>query len=91
MSPKKPLSDFVEHGSDQHAALLGLVKEPSSPTGYRLSDGTAFGPQATQGYLDEVLRQKISTLKSGQPEYPQSQDPSKPGFAPSLWVPVDMP
>lgn len=91
MNTPKRGPDYVEHGSEKHAALLGLIPDPKSPSKYRLADGTAFGPQATQAYLDEVLRQKISTLESGPPAYPQTEDPTKPSYAPPLWVPVEAP
>ena len=81
--------DFIKHGSAQHAALIGLVLDKDHPLGYRLADMTMFGPQATKEFLEEVLRQKVSELKSGPPAPPQSKDPSKPNYAPPLWEPTD--
>lgn len=83
----KKITDFIAHGSEKHAAILGLIPDKNAPDGYRLADPTAFGPQATKDYVDEVLRQKIATLKAGAPPVPQSTDRSKPNFAPALWVP----
>lgn len=82
--------DYVPHGSAQHAAILGLIPDKENPSGYRLADPTAFGPQASPAYLDEVLRQKVAELKAGKPPIPQTQDPMKPHYAQPLWVPSDL-
>jgi hypothetical protein len=83
----------IEFGSKEHAYLLGLkeASKDDSPqmSGWTLMDITAFGPQATENYIKEVLRQKVSELTSGGPPTPQSADPRKPNYAPPLWVPVD--
>ncbi len=79
-------TDFVPHGSAQHAQMLGLVKDDKAPLGYRLADITMFGPQATQAFLDEVLRQKLATLKAP-PAAPQSENPREPNYAPPMWTP----
>jgi hypothetical protein len=77
----------VKHGSDEHAALLGLKKADKDDglqiDGWTLVDVTAFGPQATENYIREVLRQKVSELKAGPPEVPPN--------APEIWWPVDDP
>ena len=83
--------DYVPHGSPEHAALLGLVPDKTNPTGYRLADPTAWGPQATSAFLEEILRQKVNSLLQGAPPTPQIKDPRKPGYAPPLWVPQDLP
>jgi hypothetical protein len=88
---EKQNRDHIAHGSDQHAAVLGLIPDKTNELGYRLIDPTLFGPQATQGYLNEVLRQKVATLKAGIPPIPQSKSPDKPNYAPALWVPDDTP
>ena len=80
-------TDYIAHGSEGHAAILGLIPDKAAPDGYRLADPTAFGPQATQSYIDEVLRQKVTTLKAGAPPMPQSIDPRKPNYAPAMFVP----
>lgn len=64
--------DFVEHGSKEHAALLGLIPDDKSELGYRLADMTAYGPQASPEYMKEVLRQKVSELKGAKPSVPTS-------------------
>ena len=71
-------ADFIPHGGPQHAAILGLIPDKNSELGYRLADPTAFGPQASEAYLGEVLRQKVATLKAGAPPMPQSQDRTLP-------------
>ena len=64
-------TDYIPHGSDIHAGILGLRKATADDAlerdGWTLIDMTAFGPQATENYLREVLRQKVSTLKAGNP------------------------
>jgi len=79
----------VEFGSDQHAGLLGLKKasEDDVPQldGWALIDVTVHGPAARPEYLREVLRQKVSTLQSGPPPTPQSEDPLADNYAPPMW------
>jgi hypothetical protein len=57
----------IEHGAAEHAALLGLRKATQEDAiqldGWTLVDMTIFGPQVTDAYLREVLRQKVSELK----------------------------
>lgn len=81
----------VKFGSPEHAALLGLRKAAETDSlkleGWTLVDMTAFGPQATETFLMETLRQKVSVYKSGGPKLPQSTDPLKPNYAPPLWKP----
>ena len=88
-------TDYVEHGSEQHAAVLLLrparegdayVQEDSQGRKWTLVDTTAFGPQATEAYLREVLRQKVSELDAPMPEI-QSEDPLAPGYRPPMWQP----
>jgi hypothetical protein len=85
--------DYVEYGSDRHADLLGLRKATEDDKlvkdGWTLADMTMFGPQATDDYMREVLRQKISELTTAPPA-PQSADMRKPGFAPPMWRPSPM-
>ena len=76
--------DYIEPGSDEHAALLGLVKDEKA--GWRLADVTAFGPSASERYLAEVLRQKLAELSAKPPEF-QTADSRKPNYAPPLWTP----
>ena len=87
-------ADFIPHGSDKHAAFLGLVPaEPgddehityTSPRGdtYRLEDEIMqflHYPNPEQA-ARSTLRQKVNVLES-KPEVPED--------APSLWRPVDI-
>lgn len=77
------MRDYIEFGSPAHADLLGLRKATSDDgvqlEGWTLQDMTAFGPQATENYVREVLRQKVSELKAGKPTPPKN--------APSMWRP----
>ena len=57
--------DYVERGSERHAAILGLIADPESPLKWRLADPTQFGPNATPAYLTEALRQKVSSCSAG--------------------------
>jgi hypothetical protein len=84
--------DYVELGSDQHAAIIGLVPATERSTytltdkqgrEWTLADTTAWGPQATETFIKEVLRQKVSTLDTD-PIPPQSEDRFAPGYAPSI-------
>ena len=83
--------DYVPHGSDQHAGYLGLRKaekddEPQRD-GWALADMTMWGPNATDKFLAQMLRQKVNELHSKAPET-QSEDPLAPGYAPPIWRPV---
>ena len=82
--------DYVKHGSDRHAALLGLKKaqDGDAPAlkGYALEDITQYGPAASEKYLEAVLRQKVNELTTPMPAV-QSDDPSKPHYAPPMFVP----
>jgi hypothetical protein len=96
--PKEHPPDYVEHGSDRHAALLGLVEvdgevsdefivytSPDSGRMFRLEDQiTAFMhyPDPMQ-VARLVLRQKVSELEAGVPPVPKN--------APDLWVPAFVP
>lgn len=84
--------DYVEPGSERHAAIIGLVpaqegcefvREDKQARRWTLADTTAWGPQATAAFLGEVLRQKVSTLDTP-PVMPQSKNRNKPGYAPPL-------
>jgi len=95
MAKKQPTNpDYIAHGSDRHAAFLGLVKaeegdEPQQD-GWTLADITMYGPSARPEYLKRVLAQKVSELTTLPPET-QSENPLAPNFAPPMWVPSDEP
>ena len=86
-------ADFIKHGSPEHATFMGLVPaEEDDPLGYegwQLVDRTMFGPHARPEYLAEVLRQKVSSLKSSIPVI-QSDDPRKPHYAPPMIIPQEL-
>ena len=86
-------ADYIEHGSDRHATFMGLVPaEEDDPFGHeswKLVDRTIFGPNARPEFLAEVLRQKVSSLKSPIPVM-QSDDPRKPHYAPKMIIPREL-
>jgi hypothetical protein len=91
MTKRKRNPDYVEHGSDRHAGLLGLRKaqkddEPQLD-GWALADMTMWGPTATDKFLMQMLRQKVNELNSKAPTV-QSEDPFKPHYAPPIWRPT---
>jgi hypothetical protein len=79
--------DYVEHGSERHAALLGLRKAESddelSRDGWTLSDITNYPPETTEIWLKRLLRSLVNELASEPPKY-QSSDPGAPFYAPEL-------
>ena len=84
-------ADYVEHGSDEHAALLGLRKATEEDgefviDGWALEDITTYPPSVTPEFLKRVLRQKVNELTTKMP-VTQSVDPRKPHFAPVMWKP----
>lgn len=95
MAKNRPTNlDYIEHGSDRHAAFLGLVKakEDDEPQqdGWALADITMYGPSARPEYLRRVLAQKVSELTTLPPEM-QSDDPLAPHYAPPMWMPSEEP
>ena len=87
--------DYIPHGSDAHAELIGLRKAEGSEElvvdGWTLADRTAWGPQATESYIKEVLRQKVAEWKAGAPPKPQSEDQFAPNYAEKIWMPSEVP
>jgi hypothetical protein len=71
-------TDFVPHGSDQHAALLGLRKGEDGE--WVLDDPTIYGPAARPEFLEHVLRQKVAALNT---------PPEIPDNAPDMDIPPD--
>ena len=89
LASDKDRADYIEHGSEKHAVLLGLVKaEPDDESlyvvhdGYRLEDEiTAYTHHHNPAQVALLtLRQKISELKAGKP--PISTN------APPIWTPI---
>jgi len=84
-------TDYVEHGSDQHAALLGLQKAKESDKtqyeGWILADAAEYIRMDPTGRLEEyTLQQKVNELTTPLPEV-QSESPQKPHYAPLRWDP----
>jgi hypothetical protein len=84
-------TDYVEPGSDRHAAMLGLREATSEDgkliiDGWTLDDITSFPPSTTPEYLMRMLRQKVNELTATAFET-QSRSPLEPGFAPTMWRP----
>lgn len=81
-------ADYIAQGSEKHAIFLGLINAPEGETleydGYTLLDSTLYGPNVTEKYLERILAQKVNELNTPIP-VPQSKDPTKPHFAPTLW------
>jgi hypothetical protein len=84
--------DYVELGSAQHAAVIGLVpaqedssyvREDQQGRKWTLFDPTEWGPQATEVFIKEQLRKKVSTLDTD-PIPPQSEDRFAAGYAPPI-------
>jgi len=93
MATRKVPTDFIEFGSKEHADFLGLIPDKDSEFGYRLADTTAFGPQVTENFLREVLRQKVAELKSGKPKVPPGSPAlfypkESPGYDPNIPIPI---
>ena len=90
--PEEPeeQADHVEHGSDNHAAMLGLkkAKDYDKPQldGWALEDIVSWGPTTTQEFLENTLRGKVNELTIPFPIM-QSTDPLAPNFAPAMWRP----
>ena len=81
----------VLHGSDEHAAHLGLRKATEEDgdyviEGWTLDDITNYPPSVTPVYIKRILRQKVNNLISPVPVM-QSRDPREPHYAPPMWDP----
>ena len=95
MAPrKKTKSDYIAHGTDEHAALLGLTPAPEGEPlvidGWTLTDPLSFGANATELFLLRTLRSKVNELNGQMPKV-QSDDPTEPGYAPEMWRPSEEP
>lgn len=82
----KKQPDFIEFGSAEHAAFLGIKKankdDPYQCEGWTLVDITSYGPAARPEFLQAVLQQKVNEWKT---------KPQVPDRAPGLWTPTDAP
>lgn len=68
---------------------VGLVYESHDGTAYVLQDITAFGITVEAAVLKAILMQKVHEL-APTPAL-QSDDPTAPNYAPSIWVPEGVP
>jgi len=89
--------DHIEHGSNQHAQIIGLIevtsednasayitfKSPNTGRVWRLHDEVTPFMQYTNPRIvaELVLRQKVSELEAGKPSVPDN--------APSMWRPAE--
>ena len=87
--------NIVKLGSARHMTLLGLRKVTAKEKertiflqhgGYTLADRTAFGFRAKEEHLLSVLLGKVAAL-DGKPPKLQSDDPTKPHYAPKQFIP----
>jgi len=83
----------MKPGSDEHAALLGLIRAEKDYDlqfeGWRLADETAHGPNVTDRYLMNILKQHVGEL-TAEIVLPQSDDRHAPNYAPPAWRPKAM-
>ena len=92
VGPTEPVeqADYVKHGSDRHAAMLGLKKasdkDKFTSNGWAFQDPTQWGPTARDDFIQVQLEQRVSELTAPLPQY-QSSDPREPFFAPVMWRP----
>jgi len=82
--------DHIAFGSPEHAEFLGLRKATDDDEivveGWALQDITAWGPAAGRDFLRGILLQKVNVLNTPPPPG-QSEDPARPNFRPTMWVP----
>lgn len=87
-SKQPPQADYVEFGSERHAALLSLRKlEKGEETehaykGYTLVDPTAWGPNARPEFIQAQLVQRVNEFLT---------KPAAPADAPKMWTPAVQP
>jgi hypothetical protein len=85
--------DYIEPGSPEHAAYLGIRKATKGDDpelvieGYTLTDPYPLGVIGwSKEYRREWLRQKVSGLLTKPPEI-QSEDRQAEHYAPPMWSP----
>jgi hypothetical protein len=82
--------DYVEHGSNEHAAFLGL--RPAKKGDEIQYEGWALDgePYGVIGWTAEAklafLKGKVSGFLTKPPEV-QSENPNALGYAPEIWLP----
>jgi len=92
---KEQRADYIKHGSDEHAAHIGIrrSKKGDDPDlvieGWTLVDVSPYGVTGwTKEAKREFLRQKVSGFLTKPPEV-QSEDPQADFYAPTMWSPRD--
>jgi len=97
--PPEERADYIAPGSKEHMVFLGIHEATKdddmtySVDGgkeFALTDITIFGVNVRPEFLKAILMQKVSSFSCPAPEI-QSTDPSKPHYAPALWIPDDVP
>jgi hypothetical protein len=81
--------DFIEHGSDEHMAYLGLRKATKGDKVQFKGYAFAYAPYGVEWDEDRelrLLRSKVSGLLTKPPEI-QSENRDAPGYAPPMWLP----
>ena len=87
-------SDFVAHGSEQHARMLNIrpANGEDDPDlvhkEQTFIDFTRYGFQASDRFLKATLIQKVNEWENP-PQTPQSDDPTAPNYAPAMFDPDD--
>ena len=83
-------SGGIKHGSEAHAALLGLRKATGDDKiqheGWAFADLTQFGFNFRDEVVMDFLRQRVSELTTP-PQMPQDEDPTKPNYLQPMWTP----
>ena len=87
---KRKQSGGIGHGSEAHAALLGLRKATDDDKiqheGWAFGDLTQFGFNFRDEAVLDVLRQRVSELTT-QPPVPQDKNPNAPNYLQPMWTP----
>ena len=85
--------DFISHGSDEHAAHIGIrrAKKGDDPDlvveGWTLVDKNPYGVFGwTKERKRDILAQKVSGFLMKPPKI-QSEDLRAPNYAPPMWMP----
>jgi len=85
-------TDYVEHGSDDHAHLLGLrpatKDDEFQDAGWAFEDATQFGAAAQPFFIKAQLHMRVSELTAPKPPV-QDRDPLETGYAPPMFNPSD--
>lgn len=90
---KEERADYIPHGSDEHAAHIGIRRGEKGDDpelvieGWTLVDINPFGVFGwTKERKRDLLAQKVSGFLT-KPQPVQSEDPDLPGYAQPMWTP----